>query len=342
MLVGLLDIEPNNQISIHNQLRCQLLAIKHPTYVVGAFIRCIIGCQTHLLVCVVMSDQLVQPDKAFVVCPYCSKLVAYDTNHPATCVPNMVLDIKTNQLIQSCCFTCFDVCQTYSNVEQTRQPKARCGKCVLARRKHRDMPFGYLYCKSFEPSQAEQPTWLLDEQLLDAVAAIDIDEVVRLLHLGADCNARSQAEFWCPVECRWLRWYSENHKPVPDCSLNANTCLCMCVFRISDCFLGPAEQHKLVNLAKLLVSFGGDCSPALQLFEQRYGPRSCGLTVQNGDTDGDANNSQDDSQDNETDKRHEASQAQGGEQEDNQESCVFAQLYKVLAISKASTTTTAC
>jgi len=114
----------------------------------------------------------------------------------------------------------------------------------------------------------------------------------------------------------------------------------MCVFRISDCFLGPAEQHKLVDLAKLLVSCGGDCSPALQLFEQRYGPRSCGLTVQNIDTDDAqevANNIQDNSQGNETDKTHEASQAK-----ENQASTVFAELYKVLAISRASTTTTAC
>jgi len=122
----------------------------------------------------------------------------------------------------------------------------------------------------------------------------------------------------------------------------------MCVFRISDCFIGPAEQRKLVDLAKLLVSFGGDCSPALQLFEQRYGPRSCGLSVQNGDTDDAqevANNSQDDSQDDKADKiheaSHEASQAEEGEQEEeDQESSVFAEMYKFLASSKASTTTT--
>ena len=79
------------------------------------------------------------------------------------------------------------------------------------------------------------------------------------MQLGANCNARLQASFWCPVENSWLRWYYENGEAVLDCSINANTSLCMCVFRMSDCFLQESQQQQLVEVA------------ALKLFEQRYG-----------------------------------------------------------------------
>lgn len=92
-----------------------------------------------------------------------------------------------------------------------------------------------------------------------------------LLDKGANCNTRCQAVFWCKLEMRWLRCYSETGDAVPDCTLNANTCLRICVFRISDCMLTERYERDLVEMAKILVSHGADCSAALKLFKQRYG-----------------------------------------------------------------------
>jgi hypothetical protein len=95
----------------------------------------------------------------------------------------------------------------------------------------------------------------LDDQLMNAISAVDLSGVRSALERGANvnfCLSRDEDE--------------------PDGSIQPTTPLRLVVFRISDCCLSDEELVRFAEIARVLLAAGGDPLPAVILAESRYGP----------------------------------------------------------------------
>ena len=89
------------------------------------------------------------------------------------------------------------------------------------------------------------------DRLINAVAAIDVTTVSSLLSQGADPNG--------------IRSPGGEDIIQPDRPLK------MVVFRLSDCLLDESGWEGLATIAKMLLEYGADPVPAMQIAESRYG-----------------------------------------------------------------------
>jgi hypothetical protein len=94
----------------------------------------------------------------------------------------------------------------------------------------------------------------LDEQLMDAVSAVNLNGVRSALERGANPNF-----------CR-LRDEDE-----PDGYIQPTTPLRLVMFRISDCCLSDEELVRFAEIARVLLAAGADPLPAMVIAEWRYG-----------------------------------------------------------------------
>ena len=95
------------------------------------------------------------------------------------------------------------------------------------------------------------PDSSLNEALMKGVEEHDVIGVKNCLAAGADPN---YARMWGE---------DDTHQPT--------TPLRMVVFRISDSFLEDADLKLFAEIASLLLQYGADPRPAIQLAELRYG-----------------------------------------------------------------------
>lgn len=94
----------------------------------------------------------------------------------------------------------------------------------------------------------------INEELMDAVSGYDLQAVKNCLESGADPN---YTLFKDEVE--------------PDGLIQPTTPLRLVLFRISDCMLDDYALKQFTKIAKLLLSYGADPKPAMQIAEARYG-----------------------------------------------------------------------
>jgi hypothetical protein len=94
----------------------------------------------------------------------------------------------------------------------------------------------------------------INEQLMDAVAYIDLKAVKRCLESGADPS--------------YIQHGDEND---PVGTMQPTTPLRMVMFRISDNLLVEGDLKQFAEIAKLLLSYGADPKPAMEIAEHRYG-----------------------------------------------------------------------
>jgi hypothetical protein len=91
----------------------------------------------------------------------------------------------------------------------------------------------------------------LNEQLLDAVADINLSKIQECLQAGADIH--------------YVRSMDGDRGPQPV------TVLSMVMFRISDALLEPSDFLKFKEITALLLAHGADTDYAMTLAEHRYG-----------------------------------------------------------------------
>ena len=96
----------------------------------------------------------------------------------------------------------------------------------------------------------------LNELLRDAIVERNIDEVKRLLEIGADPN------FHLPID---------SYKDSSEYRYQPYSPLRLVVFIISDSQIGEKELIKDAVIAQLLIDNGADAISAMQLAEDRYG-----------------------------------------------------------------------
>ena len=95
-----------------------------------------------------------------------------------------------------------------------------------------------------------------NELLRDAIIDRNINEVTRLLKLGADPN------YQLP---------EETYKETGEYKAQPYSPLRLVIFIISDSLIGDEELAKDARIAALLLEYGADAKSALQLAEDRYG-----------------------------------------------------------------------
>lgn len=96
----------------------------------------------------------------------------------------------------------------------------------------------------------------LGELLMDVILNHDVDEVIRLLKLGADPNYQLPEESFQGM----AEFQAQPYSP-----------LRLVIFMISDSLIGEEELAKDAKIAALLLEYGADAKSALQLAESRYG-----------------------------------------------------------------------
>lgn len=89
---------------------------------------------------------------------------------------------------------------------------------------------------------------------MDAVTACRLDKVKSFLKEGADPNYR--------------RFKDEEE---PNGLIQPTTPLRLVMFRISDCLLDDNELKTFAEIAKILLKYGADPGPAMEIAEARYG-----------------------------------------------------------------------
>jgi hypothetical protein len=99
---------------------------------------------------------------------------------------------------------------------------------------------------------AEQ--YKLNEELMRAVEAFDIEAVKNCLERGADPNYTLHPD-----------------EDKSDGTMQPTTPLRMVMFRISDCDLPKEGFSQYKEIARLLLHHGADPKPAMQIAEHRYG-----------------------------------------------------------------------
>lgn len=95
----------------------------------------------------------------------------------------------------------------------------------------------------------------INQKLLEAVENFNTRLVKTCLENGADPNYRSE----------------DHEETRPHSDLQPNTPLKMVVFRISDSLLMEEDLRHFSVIAELLLEYGADPEPALQMAEKRYG-----------------------------------------------------------------------
>jgi hypothetical protein len=96
----------------------------------------------------------------------------------------------------------------------------------------------------------EQPS--KNEDLMDAIASNNINVVRDCLESGADPN--------------YTRHWDESES-----AGQPNTPLGLVMFCISDCLLEDIHLRNFAEIATLLLSYGADPKPAMEIAEYRYG-----------------------------------------------------------------------
>jgi hypothetical protein len=94
----------------------------------------------------------------------------------------------------------------------------------------------------------------LNEALMEAVSAFDLEAVKACLIKGADANYRR---------------FSDEEEP--DGLIQPTTPLRMVMFRISDCMLEDKDLEQFEMISEVLLEFGADPGPAMEIAESRYG-----------------------------------------------------------------------
>src|SRR5688500_1796568 len=96
----------------------------------------------------------------------------------------------------------------------------------------------------------QQPN--INELLMDAVAYCEVQKVKECLEKGADPNY---------------------YRPIPgyDDYMQPTTPLRLLMFRLSDSLLEDHHFVQLAEIAKLLLKYGADPKPAMEIAEHRYG-----------------------------------------------------------------------
>ncbi len=92
-----------------------------------------------------------------------------------------------------------------------------------------------------------------NEELMDAVSSFNVEAVKDCLEHGADPN------YYVEVD----EAYESKNQPT--------TPLRMVMFRISDNMLEDEDLRKFAEIAQLLLDYGADPKPAMQIAESRYG-----------------------------------------------------------------------
>ena len=93
-----------------------------------------------------------------------------------------------------------------------------------------------------------------NEELIHAISTYDIAAVKQCLENGADPN------------------YAISLDGVESSNINQPTTpLKLVMFRISDCLLDDSDLSQYLEITKILLSFGADPKPAMQIAESRYG-----------------------------------------------------------------------
>lgn len=95
---------------------------------------------------------------------------------------------------------------------------------------------------------------LLNDQLIEAVTYHRVSDVKRLLEQGADPNYETFTDVTGPER--------KNQPYTP---------LRLVMFCISDSLLEEADLHAHAEIAKLLIQFGAETKPAMELAQLRYG-----------------------------------------------------------------------
>ena len=94
----------------------------------------------------------------------------------------------------------------------------------------------------------------INEKLMEAVESFNWHAVKEYLDRGANPN--------------YCRFKDEDS---PNGLMQPTTPLRMVMFRISDCDLTDQDLGQFREIAKLLVEYGADTKPAMQIAEVRYG-----------------------------------------------------------------------
>jgi len=92
-----------------------------------------------------------------------------------------------------------------------------------------------------------------NEDLMDAVSCFNVKAVKNCLEDSADPN--------------YKRIYREEYSAC----IQPDTPLRLVMFRISDCMLEDSDLRKFAEIAEILLSYGADPKPAMQIAESRYG-----------------------------------------------------------------------
>jgi hypothetical protein len=94
----------------------------------------------------------------------------------------------------------------------------------------------------------------LNEELMRAVEAFNVEAVKNCLQRGADPNYTLHAD-----------------DPEPNGVMQPTTPLRMVMFRISDCDLPDSGFTHFAEIARILLQHGADPKPAMEIAEHRYG-----------------------------------------------------------------------
>ena len=93
-----------------------------------------------------------------------------------------------------------------------------------------------------------------NKELVDAVSDFNVSAVKDCLGNGADPN-----------------YNIELPGGVSDGIIQPSTPLKLVMFRISDCLLDDSDLKQFLEITKILLSYGADPKPAMEIAESRYG-----------------------------------------------------------------------
>ena len=177
-------------------------------------------------------------------CPYCSILC--EEEHLELCP-------LTNE---GRCYSC-GLSGPFSTSQLAKDMLARCKTCVATNRRSRYMPYNH-------------PCNDIHTLLCKATGDININEVDRLLALGADPNTPSVLFKLTAIGHSIVYDRDGNYLRDELCSMK------MCIFRMSDCFLNDRDRQTLVEILERFLQQGAKAGPSLDYYYARYGDEEDG------------------------------------------------------------------
>lgn len=164
------------------------------------------------------------------------------------------------------CYSCGEAGKEYSQSQFLRQEKARCKDCVEGNKTKRFAKFSHLFKLCHGCSQAKH----IDDELYQAIMNLKLEKVQELLERGANSNYVRQDTFRLGhLYVYWYRADGSEKEEIDD--FQPTTPLKLCIFRYSDCTLSDENRASIVEIAKLLITFGASVSGASSYYESRYG-----------------------------------------------------------------------